>query len=47
MRNDQLYVVTHGEWREASARFDAMLAAMPKNVNPDLIASLRPPPEKK
>jgi NAD(P)-dependent dehydrogenase (short-subunit alcohol dehydrogenase family) len=46
IRNDQLYVITHGEWREASrSRFDAMLSAMPADVNPDLIASLRPPPK--
>jgi len=41
--NDKLYVITHGEWREAAiARFDAMVAAMPEKVNPDLIATLRP-----
>jgi NAD(P)-dependent dehydrogenase (short-subunit alcohol dehydrogenase family) len=43
IRNDELYVITHGEWREAArGRFDAMLAAMPEKTNPDLIASLRP-----
>ena len=41
--NNKLYVITHGEWREAAVtRFEAMLAAMPKEVNPDLIATLRP-----
>lgn len=41
--NNKLYVITHGEWREAAeARFQAMLDAMPKDVNPDLIATLRP-----
>jgi NAD(P)-dependent dehydrogenase (short-subunit alcohol dehydrogenase family) len=40
--NDKLYVITHGEWREmAAARFDAMLEAMPTEVNPELIATLR------
>jgi NAD(P)-dependent dehydrogenase (short-subunit alcohol dehydrogenase family) len=44
MQNDELYVITHGEWRSAAeARFQAMLAAMPTKVNPELIASLRPP----
>jgi NAD(P)-dependent dehydrogenase (short-subunit alcohol dehydrogenase family) len=39
---DKLYVITHGEWRDmAAARFDAILDAMPKDVNPDLIATLR------
>lgn len=44
VRNDTLYVITHGEWRPmAAARFEAILAAMPEKVNPDLIASLRAP----
>jgi NAD(P)-dependent dehydrogenase (short-subunit alcohol dehydrogenase family) len=44
IRNDELYVITHGEWRAmASARYEAVLAAMPEKVNPDLVASLRPP----
>jgi NAD(P)-dependent dehydrogenase (short-subunit alcohol dehydrogenase family) len=43
IREDELYVITHGEWREAArARFEAMLLAMPQKTNPDLIASLRP-----
>lgn len=42
IRNDELYVITHGEWREAArARFDAMLAAMPQTTNAELVASLR------
>jgi NAD(P)-dependent dehydrogenase (short-subunit alcohol dehydrogenase family) len=46
IRNGELYVITHGEWRDvARARFDAMLAAMPTRVDPNLIASLRPPTE--
>jgi short-subunit dehydrogenase len=40
--NNELYVITHGEWREAFVqRTQALLEAMPKEVNPDLIASLR------
>jgi NAD(P)-dependent dehydrogenase (short-subunit alcohol dehydrogenase family) len=43
IKADQLYIITHGEWRDfAKARFDAMLAAMPTDVNPELIASLMP-----
>jgi NAD(P)-dependent dehydrogenase (short-subunit alcohol dehydrogenase family) len=43
IRRNELYIVTHGEWRDAAkARFDAMLAAMPAEVNPGLIASLMP-----
>jgi NAD(P)-dependent dehydrogenase (short-subunit alcohol dehydrogenase family) len=45
MLNNELYVITHGEWREAfQQRVDAILAAMPTEVNPELIASLRQPP---
>jgi NAD(P)-dependent dehydrogenase (short-subunit alcohol dehydrogenase family) len=47
VRNDTLYVITHGEWRPAVvSRFEALLAAMPERVNPDLIASLRSPGRK-
>jgi NAD(P)-dependent dehydrogenase (short-subunit alcohol dehydrogenase family) len=43
IREDELYVITHGEWREAArARFEAMLRAMPQKTTPDLVASLRP-----
>ncbi len=43
VRNNDLYVITHGEWRNmAMARFDAILAAMPTDVNPAVIASLQP-----
>jgi NAD(P)-dependent dehydrogenase (short-subunit alcohol dehydrogenase family) len=43
IHNDELYVITHGEWRPAViARHAAILAAMPEKVNPDLIATLRP-----
>ncbi len=45
IRNNELYVITHGEWRDAvTGRIDAILAAMPTETNPDLIASLAPPP---
>jgi short-subunit dehydrogenase len=47
IHNDELYVITHGEWRPmAIARHEAMLAAMPEKIHPDLIASLRPPAPK-
>ncbi len=47
IRNDELYIITHGEWREAvKGRYEAMLQAMPTEVNPELMASLRPPPRK-
>ena len=40
---NQLYVITHGEWSGAvQARHDAILAATPTEVNMDLIASLVP-----
>lgn len=42
IRHDRLYVITHGEWREAViARSDAILAAMPTAVNAALVESLR------
>jgi short-subunit dehydrogenase len=42
IRNDELYIITHGEWRDAFVqRTQSLLAAMPTQVNPDLIASLR------
>jgi len=44
IQRDDLYIITHGEWRPmVTARFDAILAAMPQKINPDLIATLRPP----
>jgi NAD(P)-dependent dehydrogenase (short-subunit alcohol dehydrogenase family) len=43
IRNEKLYVITHGEWRSAvQQRHDKILAAMPTEVNEALIASLRP-----
>ncbi len=42
IRNDELYIITHGEWRDAfDQRIAAIRAAMPSEVNPDLIRSLR------
>jgi NAD(P)-dependent dehydrogenase (short-subunit alcohol dehydrogenase family) len=39
--NDKLYVITHGEWRpQAEERFDAILRAMPTDVDPELVAML-------
>jgi NAD(P)-dependent dehydrogenase (short-subunit alcohol dehydrogenase family) len=47
IRNNQLHIITHGEWRDSAAtRFEAILAAMPTDTNPDLIASLRPKQER-
>jgi len=44
IRTNKLYIITHGEWRDAvQQRHDKIMAAMPTEVNPDLIASLRPP----
>jgi len=41
VRNDQLYVITHGEWRPmAAARHAALLAAMPEKVDPALATML-------
>ncbi len=43
IRNDEPYVITHGEWADAvKARYEAVMAAMPSETNPDLIASMRP-----
>ena len=44
IHNDELYVITHGEWRPAViARHAAILAAMPEKMDSDLIATLQPP----
>lgn len=44
IRDGQLYLITHGEWRDAAAqRMNAILSAMPSDVNPELVASLRAP----
>jgi NAD(P)-dependent dehydrogenase (short-subunit alcohol dehydrogenase family) len=42
IRQDEFYIITHGEWREAfMQRAQAIADAMPKEVNPELIRSLR------
>jgi NAD(P)-dependent dehydrogenase (short-subunit alcohol dehydrogenase family) len=42
IRENRLYLVTHGEWRDAVAsRLQAMIEAMPTETSPELIASLR------
>jgi NAD(P)-dependent dehydrogenase (short-subunit alcohol dehydrogenase family) len=39
---DQLYVITHGEWRGAAeGRHAALIAAMPEKLDPALVAMLR------
>jgi len=43
IRANRLYCITHGEWRDAvEARHQQILGAMPTDVNPELIESLRP-----
>jgi NAD(P)-dependent dehydrogenase (short-subunit alcohol dehydrogenase family) len=46
VRNDELYVITHGEWRSAAeGRHAALIEAMPAKTDPALVAMLqaRPP----
>ncbi len=41
VRNDDFYIITHGEWRShAAARHAAVLAAMPEKLDPELVAML-------
>jgi NAD(P)-dependent dehydrogenase (short-subunit alcohol dehydrogenase family) len=41
VRNNDLYVITHGEWRQlAAARHAELLAAMPEKLDPALVAML-------
>lgn len=45
IQNNELYIITHGEWRDAvKQRVESVLAAMPTETNPALIESLRQPP---
>jgi NAD(P)-dependent dehydrogenase (short-subunit alcohol dehydrogenase family) len=47
VQNDELYVITHGEWRPgAEARHAAIIGAMPTKLDPALVAMLeaRVPP---
>jgi NAD(P)-dependent dehydrogenase (short-subunit alcohol dehydrogenase family) len=42
VQNDDLYIITHGEWRQAAAaRHEGLLAAMPEKVDPALMAMLQ------
>jgi NAD(P)-dependent dehydrogenase (short-subunit alcohol dehydrogenase family) len=46
IRNHELYIITHGEWRPmAEARHAAIIAAMPEKLDPALVEMLssRPP----
>lgn len=41
VQNDELYIITHGEWRQAAeARHAGLIAAMPEKVDPALMAML-------
>jgi NAD(P)-dependent dehydrogenase (short-subunit alcohol dehydrogenase family) len=41
VRNNDFYIITHGEWRSnAAARHAAILAAMPEKLDPALLAML-------
>jgi NAD(P)-dependent dehydrogenase (short-subunit alcohol dehydrogenase family) len=45
IEENRLYIITHGEWRDAfKARADAILAAMPTTTNAELVASMRARP---
>ena len=42
LRNDELYIITHGEWRrQAEGRHAALVAAMPEKLDPALLAMLQ------
>jgi NAD(P)-dependent dehydrogenase (short-subunit alcohol dehydrogenase family) len=44
VRDDELYIITHGEWRPmAEARHAALIAAMPEKRDPALVAMLQAP----
>jgi NAD(P)-dependent dehydrogenase (short-subunit alcohol dehydrogenase family) len=44
IRNDELYVITHGEWTSAAQeRHTALIAAMPTKLDPALVAMLQGP----
>jgi hypothetical protein len=44
VQNDDLYIITHGEWRPmAEARHAALIAAMPQKLDPALVAMLQGP----
>jgi NAD(P)-dependent dehydrogenase (short-subunit alcohol dehydrogenase family) len=42
VRNDELYIITHGEWRrQAEGRHAALIAAMPEKLDPALLAMIQ------
>lgn len=42
IQNDELYIITHGEWRAmAESRHAAIIAAMPEKLDPALVAMLQ------
>jgi NAD(P)-dependent dehydrogenase (short-subunit alcohol dehydrogenase family) len=42
VQNNELYIITHGEWRQAAeARHEGLIAAMPAKVDPALLAMLQ------
>jgi len=42
VQNNELYIITHGEWRPAAeARHAALIAAMPERLDPALVAWLQ------
>lgn len=42
VRDDELYIITHGEWKPmAEARHAALLAAMPGKLDPLLVEMLQ------
>jgi hypothetical protein len=42
VQNNDLYIITHGEWRPmAQARHAGLLAAMPEKLDPALVAMLQ------
>ncbi len=44
IRGDEFYIITHGEWANSvTARYEAIMAAMPTETNPELMASMRRP----
>jgi len=46
VQNNDLYIITHGEWRPmAQARHAALLAAMPEKLDPALVAMLQDRPQ--
>jgi NAD(P)-dependent dehydrogenase (short-subunit alcohol dehydrogenase family) len=42
VRNNELYIITHGEWkRQAEGRHAAIIAAMPEKLDPALLAMIQ------